>query len=239
MKKIGGVVLFLLLFGSTGPGSVSAQTVTDTIPILIIQGQLASVQAASVTGPFRVGDTIQFQAQAYDTQGDPVDAVYTWRQESTDSTNTIINQNDPAIQIDATTGVGVFLRKLYPGETLNVIVAAQQVDQLTLGWFRPAEGAGAIAFGDANVQCDFIDGTTTCVQPVDVQYCAYLLYRGSLVAQSASQPPIDACPFAFGAPADRQVDGFWQAPELWYKRGIEDLLHGLVNLGHKAGDWVS
>lgn len=236
MKSITNAVLALVLVAVallSFVGAAAAQAVVaDTIPILIIQGQLASVQAADVTGPFRVGDSIQFQAQAFDSDADPVDAVYTWRQETVDAQG---NAVAPALDIDPATGRGLFLRKLGAGEVLRVIVEAQQVDQLTLGWFRPAEGAGAIAFGDTNVQCDVIDGTTTCVQPVDVQYCAYLLYRGSLVAQSASEPPVDACPFAFGAPADRQVDSFWQAPELWYKRGIEDLLHGVGNLLHSRG----
>lgn len=196
------LVLALLAF----PALASAQTSRDTV-VITINGMMSGVtitalklDGSSAGSNFKVGDTVQFTAHAFDADGDSVGAIMTWW------------TNQPSfVQIDSVSGLAVMLRKANPSDNVLVIVQANQVDGMTVGWFRPGKDPAGTIRWTRPIPIDALQA--------NVQLCAYLTYHGTIVAQSEAP-----CPDVAGVPPMYQVnvDGqTYQAPQAWHRRIIE------------------
>lgn len=155
-----------------------AQLVTDTVRVTV-EGDLAAVGITSFEATFRIGDTVQFVAEAYDSEGDPVTAVFTWASE------------DPAVvSIDPNTGLAVGLTK---GTNVAIWVRAEAVGEMRLASFRPPDSLNWSGFDTLTIQRD--SAGEIIGAPPELQYCAYLVDPvGYLVADSPG-PPL--CPVVF------------------------------------------
>jgi len=165
------LILTLLLFAIPA----EAQTVADTLSVTI-EGDLAGVEFATFSVSLRIGDTVQYVGQAYDSEGDPVTngVVYTYA------------TNQPTLlQIDAASGVAVALGKATPADNLLVIVRAEY---------------GGLALRVASFQGGELNWGSTLPpavvgEPYHAQLCSYLVDSdGFLVSQSLA-PPV--CPLVF------------------------------------------
>lgn len=174
-KRSFGELLWLVMVALTAPICLSAQQVADTLTVTV-EGDLAVAEIVYEGTP-RIGDTIQFVGEAYDSEGDPVTATLTWA--TSDST---------IMSIDASSGEAVVHAK----GTVSIYLLAELVQSLALGAFRPEDGPTTITFPDPP-HWDLHEGES-------LQMCGYLLSpEGLLVAQSAGSPG-SLCPGAFPVP---------------------------------------
>jgi hypothetical protein len=146
---------------------MAGQTVTDTV-MVTVEGDLAGVGITTFEQTFRIGDTVQFVAEAYDSEGDPVSAVFTWA--SADTT---------AVRIDAATGLAVGVGK---GSNVAIWVRAEAVQEMRLASFRPPDSLNWT-------------GQDTIPIGANLQYCAYLVDAVGFLVSDSPGPPI--CPIVF------------------------------------------
>lgn len=169
MKTFGRfLTAVILVLGLTVPARAQ---VADTIQVTI-QGDLAEVVLTSeLVTPPRIGDTIIFQAQAVDSEGDPVAVVFTWASEDSTALRIETMENGQAR--------GIAIRKA----TVRVWVMAEPVEDMLLASFRDGE----LVWGEGHLQ----EGET-------IFFCAYLVRGAELVAQSEPPP---TCPSVFVSPS--------------------------------------
>lgn len=171
--RVGFWVLVFLLSAILGallalPSAIKGQEITDTVT-LTIQGALTDVAIVRdfVETP-AVGDTVVFTAEAFDSEGDPIAADFTWISGDTTALQ-LIQQPDG-------TAIGIALRKA----TVWVAVRAEPITEVLLASFRDGElnwsGYDTIPLGH------------------DLQYCAYAVRDTWLVAESPGPP---TCPIVF------------------------------------------
>jgi len=156
--------------------TTEAQEVADTV-VVTIEGDLNEVSVAVVTlPPHRIGDTIFFRAEAFDSEGDPVVSVlYRWASEDT----TVLALEE----LEDGQARGIALRK----GTIRVWVMAEPITSLDIAILRED---GSLDWGRQ---------LTLTALGESAQLCAYLHRRGYLVAESPGPP---ACPVVFLAPPD-------------------------------------
>lgn len=187
---LGSAVAMLLM----AVGNAHAQQARDTVQITI-QGTLTSVyvDSALIRTVWHIGDTIQFQASAVDSAGDPVSATFQWSSSDTTKLRFLDPQSGIAVAVGKTMGSG----------GVYVYVLAQQVDTVVLGFFRPDQDPpGTIHYASITYQ-----GSGQIV-PIDslimavgskAQLCAYFMYGGDVVSMSQKPPGRQQCPI-IGAP---------------------------------------
>ena len=170
----------LALLGATW--TTTEAQVADTI-VVTIQGDVSQVLLTwEDFDVVRIGDTIHLRAQAFDSEGDPVSAVFPWASED-DAILRIEEQPDGR-------AVGIALRK----GTVRVWVMVEPVTALITAVLRPD---GSLDWGK---QLEF----TALGQ--EAQLCAYLHRNGTLVAESPGPP---ACPIVFLA---SPTPAMWPGP---------------------------
>jgi hypothetical protein len=192
MKKM----IFLALLASTIPSATRAQLVTDTVRVTV-EGDLAAVGITSFEATFRIGDTVQFVAEAYDSEGDPVSAVFTWASE------------DPAVvSIDPNTGLAVGQTK---GSNVAIWVRAEAVGEIRMASFRPPD---SLNWSGADT-IDAIGET--------LQYCAYVVDPGGYLVAESPGPP--TCPIVFNprpTEAPRVFAGISRSRPAGFFHGMRD-----------------
>ena len=155
------------------PGTTEAQ-VADTI-VVTIQGDVSQVLLTwEDFDILRIGDTIHMRAQAFDSEGDPVDAVFRWASEMPEILRVEEMPDGRA--------VGIALRK----GTVRVWVMVEPNPTLATAVLQ---SDGSLDWGR---RIDFTALGQTA------QLCGYLHRGGELVAE-APGPPV--CPVVFIAPA--------------------------------------
>lgn len=167
MKKI---LLFLLTLAM--PAFASAQ-VADTVFVSVF-GDLNSVTFTTFEVNLNIGDTVQYVAQAFDSEGDPVAATY--RYASSDTT---------VVKIDAYTGVAVGLKK---GTNIAITVMAE-AGSLFMASFRPPDSLNWTGYD--TISCSEPD----CSDAPTLQYCAYLVNDAGFLVGESPGPP--TCPIVW------------------------------------------
>lgn len=170
------------------PGAVTGQTIADTVRITIV-GNLTTVEIIEDYPPeVAIGDTIHFHAEAFDEEGDPVLADFTWI--SVDTTKMqVFNVGDG-------TALGIALSKPFA----DVAVRAEPIMEILLASFRD----GRLNWTGHDTIFTPLDSLGNVIDPNDpsahLQYCAYAVRGRYLVTQSPGPP---TCPIVFtSAPLD-------------------------------------
>ncbi len=200
-------LLAVYLAAELAPSSLRAQQARDTVEVTI-QGTLATVKIDTIPRILHVGDSVQFTAHAVDSDGAPVTAVLAWA--SSDST---------VLRIGSSSGLAVVLKKPAPGVVVYVWVLATQVDSLALTWYNTSAGPSSATVVTSSSPIPMTVGGPS------VMLCAYLLFRGAVVAQSSGSAayPCGAGPWpAYTAPAARLLPPVLSAPP--YTRGFRELI---------------
>ena len=180
MRILRSISVVLALLGATW--TTTEAQVADTI-VVTIQGDVSQVLLTwEDFDVVRIGDTIHLRAQAFDSEGDPVSAVFHWASED-DAILRIEEQPDGR-------AVGIALRK----GTVRVWVMVEPVTALITAVLRPD---GSLDWGK---QLEF----TALGQ--EAQLCGYLHRAGTLVAESPGPP---TCPTVFLA---APTPAMWPGP---------------------------
>lgn len=168
-----------------------AQLVTDTVRITI-EGDLAEVVIQLNDTTISIGDTIYFNALAYDSEGDPVSAQLTWAAEDT-----------TVLDLDPLTGVGVALRKAQGG--IWVVVRAERVGEMLIASFRDGELRWLSETVGDTIYCEYPDIIPPSPEypegrcPDDPlpwhQWCGYLVSPDYHLLAESPGPPL--CPIVF------------------------------------------
>jgi hypothetical protein len=188
MKWITIAGLFLI-----STSSLAAQA-TDTVTFSV-EGLLARAVITQPIENMRVGQTKQFEASASDTDGDPIGAVFSWYTDTKCVDGSWASSQNatcsPAVSIDVTSGLATGLRKTVAGETVYVILTAEQFDDAVVGFYKVGDSPNSISFANFNASVGD-----------QVQSCLYLLRAGAVIATSSGSVGYP-CPLgALGPPPD-------------------------------------
>ena len=163
MKYLRWLILAALLLAPP----IQAQVVADTLRVTI-EGDLAGVSFTVFSVTLTVGDTVQYVAQAYDEDGDPITTGVVYTYASSDTT---------LLRILPASGWALALQK----GNVDVIVRAEYGGLIVhVASFRDGE----LTWGSGNIE----KGQT-------LQYCAYIVDGGGYLVGQSQPPPI--CPIAF------------------------------------------
>lgn len=171
LRNIFAVLALLALTWTT----TDAQEITDTITIEITGTLTGVVLTAEYLTPLQVGDTAILRAVVHDEDGDPISALVTFYTE--DATALALEAiTDPETPTNEGLARGIALRKA----TVRVWVMVEPVSHMYLASFR----GGVLRW----------TGHDTIPVGGELQYCAYLVRGGYLVAESPGPP---TCPMVF------------------------------------------
>lgn len=156
------LIFGLLLFFS----GLQGQIVYDTVQVTV-EGDISYTTILVPDTTISIGDSIQFSAEAFDSEGDPVNAMFTW-----------VSRDSTIVQINSTTGLALALSK----GNVEIIVRAERIGELFLASFRPPDslnwtGIDSIAKGET------------------LQYCAYLVDPYNKLLGEDPGPP--TCPTVY------------------------------------------
>ena len=163
MKYLRWLILAFLL-----ATPIQAQVVADTLRVTIQGDSIAGVSFTVFSVTLTVGDTVQYVAQAYDADGDPITSGVVYTYASSDTTLLrILPASGWALALQKGQ-VDVIVRAEYGGLTMQV--ASFRDGELT--W-----GSGKVEVGET------------------LQYCAYIVDGGGYLVGQSQPPP--TCPLVF------------------------------------------
>jgi len=173
-----------------------------------LQGLIAAVMVDSVRGPKKPGDTVQFHAQAVDSAGDPVQALYFWTSQDT-ATMRMIDVMGQAPR-------GLILRKLRGVDWVYAKVHAVETDTALVGFLKP--GDTAPTWGSPSNPYPMAVGE-------QAQACLYVMYQGQEVFQSQGayvSCPLISSPVQYADNAEWHPQLYMELPSLirWVRSSV-------------------